>query len=396
MNKASSIYVLSIDSQNVAFYAADYEKLTGITGYKCVQKIRHEGFTNGEWTNYSDSLSKVNSLLTDVFDSIDAPNKKLFISVPSSFTRALAKDITINYQTDITIDEPHVSNIGKHGANFLRGIPDLYISSSPIYYTVNDKKRTFNPIGERANKLTAFLSYLVANTNFKKFIEQVLTLHKITNYELISDIWANVISYFDQDMRKENIIVTSINHLDTTIAIARGDSITALANIPVGFAHFLTDVSLLLSLPYSDILTISDKINILTNDDSNYKLTKGKYVVDIPKNDVDNIIKARVEEIGKEIEKAIVKFGFKSSPQTPIYMFNNSRVMDIGVNSYLSHITKREIKEVINNKLRGEYIPFSAYAILEIGSKIEGLKKDKKHKNKFIDIIKGLFSRRNK
>ncbi len=156
----------------------------------------------------------------------------------------------LNYSEDKKINASHVQKAIESAKNLAVSTDLLNIQVYDSYFLLDGTKRTFNPIGCLAEKLTAVIHIVFAD---KKRIDMAQTILRELGFESGYPIFvpfADAYGVPTQDERSQGTLVVDYGAGVCSYVLLYKEGVLLSGSIPVGVNNVANDLSVALELPY--------------------------------------------------------------------------------------------------------------------------------------------------
>jgi cell division ATPase FtsA len=174
----------------------------------------------------------------------------------------------------------------------VRDAENLAGGGNVVYFTIDGGKPILNAVGFKAEKIVeaqvATTTFAVEFTSVIKKCLAAAPSFRHVNFIPIAKAEANYL--IDSAVRDGTCVLISSKMFSTSAAVVSGDEICAIETFDMGTAHIENDISLVLNVGYHKAHEMF----------ANYK---GAH------DNLDAIVRARVDDIGEQITAAISKMG---------------------------------------------------------------------------------------
>ncbi len=201
--------------------------------------------------------------------------------------------------------------------------------SVPFHYEVDGSARSSIPIGVTGSVLKAEISHSYIESGFEDFCTQLLDEMGIEVATFIDAASAEATMLIpEKDMDVESI-VADVGYYHTDVLIMRDSACVYRTTLPVGGVHIANDVTYVLGISPAVAENIKQRHAFgldYTDRVDTYRLTDGT-AESIVYEEIQDIIEARANEIGRMVRKAVLQSGVKVPPDTVLYLVGGGIAM---------------------------------------------------------------------
>jgi cell division protein FtsA len=301
----------------------------------------YDGYMQGEWLSEDSLFSAAERALSIAEGEAGCRVKFLYVGVPAEFSAVQCKSVTLNFGRSFRVSDEEINRLFEKGDTYGDNPDFECVNCSAVYYALGrgSVKRIIEPRGLETRELTGLISYVLAERRFRRLLEEFANRLHIKNLEFISVQWAEIMSLFEPAQRDRYVVLADVGYMSSSVTVARGDGALSLASFSVGGAHIAADINEVLKIPYTaaeDLKEDVDLYRVFSESDA-YESRGG---VKAPADIVNEIARARVENIADLINSALDAAEYKCPPYAPLYL----------TGSGLSYM--RGACEVLNGKLQ--------------------------------------------
>ena len=308
-------------------------------------ECEYPGYEEGEFYRPDELVNVVFKAVSAAETDANMKIRHLYIGVPGQFSVTQCKDVTMSLGKRRRVTDEDVDKLLALGADFDDGGYEL-VNSQPVYFTLGDERKLIQPGGMTANRLSGYISYILAD---KKFTEQFSRISEdlgIESVEFVSSVLAEALFLFDDIVRDRYAVLVDVGYIVTDIVVARGDGIVRQFSFSLGGGHFTKDLHEDLSIRFSLAETLKRKavLNLEFSAEDTYDLNVGERVMSLPAVQVNDIITARMNKLAKTINKCLASCDL---PPSATYCLTGGGISYIpGAADYLSRKTDKQFEIV--------------------------------------------------
>ena len=294
--------------------------------------VSYAGYKNRKWLDKRSVAPAIMKALHEAEHIAGKRSKTVHIGIPGDFLRVVCR------RTELELDKPRTVTQGDVQAIYRKSrssldVPKDYVllHKCPIGFMLDDARKTMEPIGRRAKKITVVLSYVFAEKWFVQLIRKILSNNGYTPSTLIGATYAEAVRYIPEEKRDHSAVMIDIGKTSTTVMVAKGDGLTFHTTIGFGGANITDDlVKVLKTTPelaeelkkrsiYGLSLGEDDYYEVC--DKSTYKFHRFSAV------EVQGIIEARLREMMDFVIEALDKSGCKLPHYVPVFVTGGTALM---------------------------------------------------------------------
>ncbi len=309
----------------------------------------YDGYLEEGWNNPAALDAAIRQSVSEAESQSHRKIHALNIGVPGAFTRVYATKVTIDLKgTAPQVTASDVKDVFKQAAANLDKLPGVVIHSSPAWFTVDDDKKTLEPVGLKGRQLSGLISFVVANQFFVDDVNNRIREMGIDVAGFFSTPAGEAMLYLPEEDRDRTAELIDIGYLNTDIMIMEGDALIFHDTVEIGGGNIAADLAMGLDIPLSAAEEIKRQYVFgLAAPDTTYDVpaAEGGKPMTFTREQVGEIIEARVDEIAEEIQKAVDQSGIKLGNWSNIYLTGGGLSFNRGGKDYLSGKLERPVRE---------------------------------------------------
>ena len=316
--------------KNMSILDFGSEKLTILAGIRDVNNSinvtsiveeNYEGFVDGQFISPENLENAILSCVSKFEKSCGYLLKDLTIGVPTEFCYSICKTISQSFLRPKKFDKHDIENL-FNSVEDLNVQTHQVINKGYVYFVVGENNKVNSPIGQVDTKITACLSFVLAENNFVETVRSILIKHSIKKISFVSSAYAQSLYLFDDDERENYVLLIDCGYITTSVMLARGRGILNLSSFSLGGGHISADLSKCLKLPFSSAVTLGKKIvlSVSPSDKDMYEILVDNKVVPISMKVANAIVESRLEVIASGIQKCFSLWQYDYPSFIPIYL----------------------------------------------------------------------------
>lgn len=318
----SVVTVVEIGSSKLSCIVAT-KGVNGIFNIKAKASVEYAGFFEGEFIEKNLLEDAVKSLFSQIQNVYKNKIDKIYVGVPAEFSKvASAKEQTI-FKFKKTVKQNDIEALSSKASQKIEVDEMEILSVNPIYFVLDDERKTNQPLGLRASKISAELSVVLAQSLFIQTFNKIWTRLGIEQVVYLSEPLCEAMHILEKEERERTCIVIDVGARSTSVAFVKGDGLSNLTSFSMGGSYITSDLAEACGLAYNDARNLKKQIVLSLKGDDNdfYELvTLGGRVVKIPLNFANEAVCYRIELIAKTVNECIRLFAKEYVPYYPIYL----------------------------------------------------------------------------
>ncbi|MGI6239898.1 MAG: cell division protein FtsA, partial [Christensenellales bacterium] len=205
--------------------------------------VPYAGFSDGDW-------NEPERLIETVRDSISAAEleakmkiREVYVGVPGEYVHVATGEAEIEIGGEITENE--INAVQDLVADKLRiGEKGGYVlHRSPAWFSIDDGKKTMEPMGSAGSRLRARVSFMVADPVFIDDAAELMGALGITVQGFLSSALGGALQLLTLEDRDRVAMLIDIGYLSAEISVVEGDAIVYHAMLAGGGGHMTAALS---------------------------------------------------------------------------------------------------------------------------------------------------------
>lgn len=347
--------VLDIGSSKIRIAILELNsKNYNICGYG---ESEYAGFCEGEFLEEDNLQYAIGMAIRNAEESSNYHVKNLYVALPAEFLTISNKTATLQFDSKKKVLSDDITLI-KDQANDFKYNNDLtLIDVASIEYILDNGKKLKDPVGHKTEKITANLSYQLADTVKINLLNKIFEQLGMISVEYLSAPLCQCLYLIDENVRKDYTMLIDCGYITTHVAIAKGNGLLYLGSFSVGGGHVMADLAECLKIGYNDAETLKRKLVLTVNDNSQiYELPGG---LNVPATVASEITSSRIDMICQIIDKCIEISNINYPKYFPVYLTGGGISMIKGAKEEVAKNLGRNV-QIVNGNLPQFTKPFTS------------------------------------
>lgn len=316
------VTVVEIGSSKLSCIVAQ-RGVNGIFNIKAKAVVEYAGFFEGEFIEKSFLEDAVKSLFAQIQSIYKKKIEKIYVGVPAEFSKVVSAKEQLIFKFKRAVKDSDIQTLSENASSKIDVEGMEVLSINPIYFTLDDSRKTTEPLKIKASKISAELSVILAQSLFIQTFNKIWTRIGIEQVEYISEALCEAMLILEKEERERTCIVIDVGARSTSVAFVKGDGLTNLTSFSMGGSYVTSDLSEACGIAYNDARNLKKQIvlSLKGGDNDFYELvTLGGRVVKISLNFANEVVCYRLELIAKTVNECIRLFAKEYVPYYPIYL----------------------------------------------------------------------------
>ncbi len=303
----------------------------------------YAGYKNGKWAERNSLPETVLAVLREAEKKAGRRIKYVHVGIPADFVKAVCKQVDVTFKTRRTVTQSDVDELYLKGSKFQLAKPCTVLHRCPVRFTLDDARRTMEPVGRQATKLSAIVSYVVAEKWFINGITKMLSENGYTASTFVAASYAESMRFIPQEKRDRSAVMLDIGEYSACVMIARGDGLIYHKVFPFGGGNITGDLEKVFNVKHSMAeelkrraifgLSLGEDDFYEVCDSDSYKLIRFSALK------VQEIIEARLCEMIRIITDSLDNSGCNLPKYVPLYVTGGTASMR-GIREFIQKFTE--------------------------------------------------------
>ena len=340
---AKSIAVIEFGTSKIVCATAKRDAFN-VFSVETFKQIQYNGIKDGKIVSLEDTKEKVLKVLKETRNASNKRIHAIYVGVPACFCQVGFFESSVEINSRIITAE-HMEKAVNHGHDKVSKEYRL-LSAMPVYFRLDDGQYYLDPENMQSSKMTAGVSYIVAERSALRQIYNIFDEMNIAVVKLIPDFLAEGLFIVPPHYRDEVAAYVNCGKYDTNVSILCGDAVVENHNIRIGGQDITRDLSRVLKID----LNAAEKLKRRFTLGMDYSDTDYEYIIDEEGNGhkfscdlVEKIIESRVEQLAEIIYNKIDRCVLPVSCKNPVILSGGGLVLIRGIKELLIKNFNRKI-----------------------------------------------------
>ncbi len=310
-------------------------------------EAKYEGIKNGRWRKSSNVEESVAKALAFAERKAKKRVREAFIGVPGGF----CKVICCEGYAEITggkVTERDIENMIEDAEKQLDDIRYTVVSSTPVYFVLDDGNHYIDVLGCQARELRGLVSFVFASNDFIGDVTAILNGLNVKARAFIPEVLAESLFLVPTEERDCSAVLLNIGYFDTNVTVVYGDAIVYNKTVHAGGMHIASDLSIVMNMDVESAEQIKKRFSFgLENNGTklyDYAKLKNGRLEKYSHATISEVIDARVEQICSLIYDALQHSPLNIARRTRIYLSGGGLAMMKGSRDALQKYLKRQVR----------------------------------------------------
>ena len=309
-------------------------------------QVPYDGYTDGYWNTPEKVSEAIQASIQEAENQSHRRITEIHVGVPGEFCRVYVIESTLQLQgVDPHVTPADVDRIFAIADENLQPVRGIIIHRSPAWFTVDDGKKTMEPVGMKGSTLKTLVSFVVADEFFLNDINRRMQALGVEVAGFFSLPMGESLLFLPPEDRDRTAVLLDVGYLNTEIMAVEGDALVYHKVIPIGGAHITVDLTYGLEVP----MAVAEQIKrnyifgMPGGDNIEAMLDNGR-TESFERDAVARVLEPRVDEIAEEIRKNLDESGVRLGSWSNVYLTGGGLALMRGGREYLASQLKRPVR----------------------------------------------------
>lgn len=319
MQKNQQVAVIDVGSSKITSFIGE-RGVNGTFIIKGYNEIAYSGFLSGEFLDKDETEYVLRRLLSSV-KQCRSQTRTVYVGVPAGFTKNIVRDAQLSFNkkkkiTDKEIDELYSLGFSGDYAGY------SVINRSPVFYELDDFRKTPDAIGEYSATLKGRVSYVLCGDEFTLFIKSVLKSEGFDECEFVSVSLAEALYLVSPEARDRLAFMVDVGYITSTLTVIHGDGIVYQRTFDLGGGMISAAITEAFDVPFETAEKVKRKASISADvgDTDVYEVASGEDVMYFNVNKVKRIVNDTLDKLAEEIDFCFKKAKIEPPEYLPLLL----------------------------------------------------------------------------
>lgn len=313
--------------------------------------VPYAGYKGDAWGDFSSLMAAVQDSVTAAELEANTSIKELYVGVPGEWTHVRTGEAEIEIPEGREITEEDINAVQDLIAEKLHILEeDTYVlHRSPAWFSIDDGKRTMEPMGGRGSRLRAKVSFMLASLDFIDDMRRIMGGLGIRILGFLSPTLGESLLLLTLEERDRVSMLIDVGYLNTEISVVEGDAIVYHAIIGMGGGDITAALAYGLELTMREAEQIKRAYLFNPDDfdmDENYEVASDDGAqLSFTRGEVDSIVERKTDELCDVIQMTLLNDAAQHfGPRTQVQLTGGGIALMRGGREYLAARIGRPVK----------------------------------------------------
>lgn len=361
--------------------------------------VPYAGYKQGDWNDPSDLTDAIQDSVRAAELEANTRINEVYVGVPGEFIRVLTGEAEIELNADEEITENEINAVQDLVADKLHiGDYDCtVVHRSPAWFSVDDGKKTMEPMGARGSRLRASVSFILASDDFVDDVKEALGNLDLTIKGFLSPTLGEALLLLTLEERDRVAMLIDVGYLATELSVVEGDAVIYHAMLDIGGGDITAELAYGLKLNMREAEQV--KRAYLFNPDEFDQDNFYEVVADdgariaFPRKEVAAIIEGKAGELCDLIDKTLQNDAMRYfGPRTQVQLTGGGIALMRGGREFLAERIGRPVKVPVAKAAKLNS-PVYASALGLVSLIFDSIEQPEAGEESFTKKLAGLFKK---
>ena len=205
--------------------------------------VPYAGFTDGDWNQPEALIEAVRDSVAAAELEANSKIREIYVGVPGEYVHAATGEAEIELSGQITENE--INAVQDLVADKLRigASGGFVLHRSPAWFSIDDGKKTMEPMNASGSRLRARVSFMVADPVFIDDAAELMGALGISVVGYLSPMLGEGLLLLSLEDRDRVAMLIDVGYLSTEVAVIEGDAVVYHAMLATGGGYLTAGLS---------------------------------------------------------------------------------------------------------------------------------------------------------
>ena len=220
------VTVLDIGSSAITALVGE-KGVNGTFSLKGQSTIPYEGFSEGHFFDEKNLESALLEAVSEVFENAEMTSNEVYVSVPGVFISLDNKKYKIAFEKSKKINQKDVDKLFEDGKAGVKKDGYEIISSTEIYFALDDSRKVVNPVGVNSSILGGAITYVSCEKYFADLIRGILSKIGVKTVNFVYVGQAEAEYLLTREDRDFPSLILDVGYITSEVSLHYGNGILA-------------------------------------------------------------------------------------------------------------------------------------------------------------------------
>lgn len=311
--------------------------------------IPYGGLRKGVWQEPEALADCLRRAVEEAENAAHRKARDIYIGVPDEFIRVDVINASVMVgNKDHVVDEDAVESLIEQAEQDLPFDDYQVLHRSPCYFVLDSGERTPDPLDAETQMLSGTVSFVSAKQTFVMLLDDLAQTVGLQIAGYYSIAYSEMLYLLTPEERDVTFILLDVGYYSSSLSVVIGDGLAFHQQIPLGGFQVASDLAYCFDIPYEQAEQLKRRfvfgLDVQNAQDSGVDIIVEGRNVRISDKYIQNIIEARVEEIGDLIKHALFAYNGEVGANVSIGLTGGGLSLMRGVREYLSQVTGHPVR----------------------------------------------------
>lgn len=313
--------------------------------------VPYAGFSEGDWNQPELLTDAVKNSIAAAEIEASTKIREAYVGVPGAFIHVRTAEAEVDSTDDGLITEDVINRVQDEVARKLKiGEDDGYVlHRSPAWFSIDDGKKTMEPMNGKGRRLRACISYIIADPQFIDDMKEIMGSVGVTVMGFLSSSLGQALTLLTLEDRDKVAMLIDVGYILTEISVLEGDGIIYHATFEDGGGIIVGEMmsKLRVNLDIAEQIKRSFLFNPDEFDQDNFyeAMDEDGRRLQFTRDVVLRVVDEQMDELCDKIDKTLKNDAAQLfGPRTQIFLTGGGIALMRGGREYLAAKLGRTVK----------------------------------------------------
>lgn len=331
------VTVLDIGSSAITALVGE-KGVNGTFSLKGQSTIPYEGFSEGHFFDEKNLESALLEAVSEVFENAEMTSNEVYVSVPGVFISLDNKKYKIAFEKSKKINQKDVDKLFEDGKAGVKKDGYEIISSTEIYFALDDSRKVVNPVGVNSSILGGAITYVSCEKYFADLIRGILSKIGVKTVNFVYVGQAEAEYLLTREDRDFPSLILDVGYITSEVSLHYGNGILAEYSEDFGGGYLMGHLVGAYELSLKDAESLKRQVKFGNSPEANsvYLINSDLGQMSFECEAVNDIVYTEVDSFLGRVSEFIEEYANKFADSLKVYLTGGGISYLKGIKTHLS------------------------------------------------------------
>ena len=303
--------------------------------------VQYDGFLDGYW-NAPDLVDQaIRASIAEAEAQAHRRVRDVYVGVPGEFCRVYVSETQVHLRgADPRVTPQDIERVFAQATEDIQPLRGVIVHRSPAWFTVDEGKKTMEPLGMKGSTLRALVSFIVAEDFFLSDVSRRIQQLGLTLNGFFSSSVGQALLFLPPEERDRVAVLVDVGYLSTEVMAVEGDALIFQKVIGIGGGHISAD----LVFGLETTMATAEQLKRSYTFDGAQQTASSPQDANFSHEKVAEVLEPRVDELCEYIKECIEHSGVRLDNWSNVYLTGGGLALMNGGRAYLSAQLGRAVR----------------------------------------------------